>query len=268
MADCYVQGKLIQDALCKLATQYRESPKLKAFITVFLTELEIVQKALCDTAELDLDKIGRIANFPRCWCNIKKRKWFGYVTPPEPFFGFAYEEGEEEGDVATGCLAGLDEGRWFEFGDNPDCNLNGCCTVNDPTIGGYCEAPYYCADYPQYEDHCFDDDVEYAKLLQAKLLSDKSTGLVDEILAVAVILFGDATTIIFDEHGSVWLSLNRAITENEIFLMDFYKKLIPVPLSVDVIVVDGLNKQFGYSDSPCLEDIIDGYCSGTYARRY
>jgi len=270
MGDCYTPGQLVSDALCKLATQYRESPKLKAFITVFIEEVELVQKALCDSAELDLDRLGVLLNFPRCWCNIKRRVWFGLEKPAPLYFGFNYEVGETP-SVAESCLGGFDEARWIHPDDNPDCSLEamkGCCTVGDPTVKGFCEADFICPDYPQHVDHCFDDDVEYAMLLNAKLLSDNSAGTVDDILNVAIIMYGEQTTIFYDSHGVVWVSLNRAITDNEILLMDFYKNLLPAPVGVTITIVDGLHRQFGFTDSPCLEDRIGGFCDGVFMRRY
>ena len=271
MADCYVPGKLTSDALCKLATQYRESPKLKAFISVFLQEVEIIQKALCDSVTIDLDRLGALLNFPRCWCNIKRRIWFGLERPPTVYFGFASVEGEPAPIVEDECLGGLDESSWIRPGDNPDCvvaSFEGCCTVNDPTVGGFCESDFVCKEYPQHIDHCFDDDIEYAMLLNAKLLSNNSAGTVDDILNVAIIMYGAQTSLFYDNHGVVWISLNRALTDNEIFLMDFYKNLLPAPVGVSVTIVDGLRKQFGFTDSVCLSSRIGGFCDGVFMRQH
>ncbi len=270
MAECYVEGALVEEELCKLATQYRESTNFKAFIAVFLTEAELIQKALCDSVEIDIDRLGNIINFPRCWCNIKRKVVFGFEKPLIKYFGFTYEVGETE-VVGEDCLEGLDDGHWQLPGMIDDCNLahlQGCCIVNDPTNEGFCEGDFICDQFPSHIDHCFDDDVEYAMLLRAKLVADKAIGTIDDILDVAKIMYGDQTTAFFDHHGEVWLSINRTLTDNEIFLMDFYKNLLPAPVGVSITIIDGAFQQFGFTNSPCLTDRIGGFCDGVNMRRY
>ena len=271
MTECYVAGRTAEESLEKLATQYRDSCNFQDFIKVYIEELDEVNKALCQVRDLDIDGLGRLLNFPRCWCNIKRKKWFGFEKTATKFFGFDYEVGETP-VIDPACIGGFGEGYWKEEGSLDDCALealNSCCSINDPTIVGFCEGDFRCDKYPQHEDHCFDDDVEYAMLLHAKLLADKSEGLIDDILKVAIIMYGEATSIFYDEYGSIVLSLNRAITDHEIFLVDFYKNLLPAPNGVSVHIVDGLYKQFGFVEgSACLTDRFGGFCDGVFMRRY
>jgi len=264
---CYEEGRLVNDTLEKIATQYRESNNFKDFIKVYLKDLEAIQLALCETEIVGLDRLGEIVNFPRCFCNIKKKRWFGFTQLQKFWFGFDYVDGETVKEDPA-YLTGLDSGSWKSKNDSMNTPTI-CCSPDESTVLGFCEGEFNCGKLPEYEDYCFEDDEHYAKLLRLKILSDNSDNSLSDIKLGLQILFGDQVYFLQERSGEVTFNVGRKFTTEEKLLLDFYKLLLPAPIGVKVSLYESFDVPvFGFGGSDCCGDWLGGFCSGLFHRRY
>lgn len=74
---CFAAGAHVADGIDLLAWQYRNSPNLKAYLSLMLAELEVLREAACNVAfDIDtstgaaLTMIGKFVGFPRCHCAV------------------------------------------------------------------------------------------------------------------------------------------------------------------------------------------------------
>ena len=269
---CHEPGRLVDQELRRVATQYRESDNFLNFICVYLMQAEEIEKALCDI-QPNIHLLGIIANVPRCWCNIKKRVFFGLKkTEKVPYFGFQYPL--DDGPISNDCLGGFDGIDWKEPAD-PDACADAatayCC--DDPSYSGFCGTEWNCGLYPEYEDYCFDDDIEYTKIVSATIARDRSDGTIESVLSVARILWGDQVELLDSKNGNVVLWIGRNLTDDEKLLADFYKTRLPIPMGVSVDVVDNIVfPAFGFNPPiegvvPC-NTLVSGFCNGHFLKRY
>ena len=198
--------------LCKIITQYRQSPKLIEFIAGHLDILDAMRGNLCENLHLPsiadaqgkhLDVWGSMVGFPRCHCSAKKRLYFGFNC---------------EGDCGCGDVA------------------TGFCTAwKCKTSGGL-------------DDFCFEDDDMYRRFILAKSISNNSDGSVRSILACASVMF-DKKTIRYDNQiGKLTISVTRKLTKTELNIMPLIKRILPVYPSVEINITHGDGIPFGFGE--------------------
>jgi len=100
---CPAQGALVEGALSRIATEYREAERLKGYMSVVLGQIEDIARTVCaipsffdiDTAIGDqLTLIGKRIGFPRCHCVCDATPVIGFECNPPgliPIAGFCEE---------------------------------------------------------------------------------------------------------------------------------------------------------------------------------
>lgn len=191
--DCPVEGTLVDAELGRIATQYRESPKLIHLIRTYLQQVEEALRELCaipdhfdlDTAVGDqLTLIGKRLGFPRCHC----------VCTVQPVYGFACE-----GVVSPYTLVGFcDEGVFV------DCGPNGL------------------------SDICITDDEIYRRFLKARRYQFLALFDVESLNAALRHIWGDTAFVLHGDHGRVVMTPGRELDAVERALLPLVPRVLPV----------------------------------------
>lgn len=211
---CFTPGQITQNALDKLAHQYKNSPNLKSFFGVYLNELEAVQAALCNSflsyscdqaapPPLQLDRIGALVGVARTYCNLVRAGVFGFND------------------------------------GSPDC-----CN-NADNVFGFCEGEW--AGCNEFTNYSLPDDI-YQRLICAKIIANKSTAYtINDVIAVAKALFGnDACVFVCEGSSELVISTGRALTQGERLVIALFFQVLPVaPVATATIIASG-NDLFGF----------------------
>jgi hypothetical protein len=178
MTTCPSPGEMVDDAINRLATQYRESEKLKHLIRTYVAQVEEAAILACalpsffdiETAVGDqLTIIGKRMGWPRCHC----------VCDTQPVFGF-----ECAGVVSEVPLAGF-------------CDDN--VTWADCGIGGFAEI-------------CIVDDAMYRATLLARRYQMQALYDLASLTAAVRHLYGPQALILDAGVGRVVIAPGRPLT--------------------------------------------------------
>lgn len=214
-------------ALGRVATQYRESEKLRATISAFVAECTEAQRAafsslegwnLDDATGAALDVIGNIVGHPRPLVDATIYGYFGYAT---------YPGAESYGDATA------------------------------PEVGGR-----YLSVYSSDTGRVPMEDEDYRAHIRAKILKNGTSATPEDVLEVIRAVFPDVSPVSIAEQSlaSAQITLGRLLSTVEKGVLTG-EELIPIPIAVSVTYADSLGAlAFGYAGS-----VGSGYGTGQYA---
>jgi len=204
-----VQSTSTESRLDLLATQYRESPNLKALIGVYLDAAGELTPAICETFDRDIDtaigdqltQLGKILGWDRVQCGGVRPRVFG-----------------------------------FECVDD--------CSTNTITIGGFCD-PWLgedCNAETLFGEFTFSDDELYRRFLKSLILKYDNDFRRSTLREAVEILFGSAATIYNETAGTVEIYAGRALSLDEQAVAHLIKQVLPIAPGVGVSVYEGQGK--------------------------
>ncbi|HEV7258921.1 MAG TPA: DUF2612 domain-containing protein [Bosea sp. (in: a-proteobacteria)] len=201
---------LTEEAIDKVATQYREATKFLATIRAYLTQSEYGARAACaipnyfdlDTARGDqLTIIGKWLGLPRCHCVCDAPAVFGFDCGAGPF------------SIAGFCAPGS---TWL-----------GCEPLGTSTL-------------------CIDDDEVYRGMLKARRY--QMLGLYDIASLQAAIrhIWGSTAQVADASVGSVTLAPGRALTADETTQLPVAFRVFPIAPGIRALAHLGTGPVFGF----------------------
>lgn len=210
---CQSRDEIFDNLIDRIATQYRESPRLIALIKAYVMEAAKASEVAChmldyfdiDTAVGDqLTILGKALGWPRDHCIGQRR----------PVFGFA-------------C-------------DNE-------CFIPSMLVGGFCEADWNCGQGPDMVTFTFTDDELYRRFLKSRVITLTHDYTREALAEAAVVLFGDFATIWREVPGSSSVVTGRLLTDIEISIAHLYPQVMPIPpgIGLDIYHCDGPAFGFG-----------------------
>jgi hypothetical protein len=214
MTTCPSPGEMVDDAINRLATQYRESEKLKHLIRTYVAQVEEAAILACalpsffdiETAVGDqLTIIGKRMGWPRCHC----------VCDTQPVFGF-----ECAGVVSEVPLAGF-------------CDDN--VTWADCGIGGFAEI-------------CIVDDAMYRATLLARRYQMQALYDLASLTAAVRHLYGAQSLILDAGVGRVVIAPGRPLTNAETAVLQVVPRVLPIAPGIRVRFHFGEVEVFGFGD--------------------
>lgn len=230
MTDCPETGALVETALDRIATQYRESPRLIGLIRALLSAAEAPTLALCpvpdffdlDTAAGDqLTIIGKWLGWPREHCRGTRAATFGFTA---------------------GCT---------------ECELD-----RGPILAGFCEGIWDGCPDSEFASYTFTDDALYRRFLKARRAQIAGDYSRPALLSAARALFDDDGLVILRERpGTATLILSRAFTAGERQILHLYGWVLPVApgIALDILSRPDDGLVFGFGDG------WGGFCTGLWA---
>jgi hypothetical protein len=214
MTTCPTPGEMVDDAINRLATQYRESPRLIHLIRTYVAQVEEAAILACalpsffdiETAVGDqLTIIGKRMGWPRCHC----------VCDTQPVFGFVCD-----GFPSTVPIASL-------------CDEN--ATFADCGIGGFAEI-------------CIADDAMYRRTLLARRYQMQALYDLGSLTAAIRHLYGDQAIIHGSGNGRVVIAPGRPLTNAETAVLQIVPRVLPVAPGIKIRFHFGPLKVFGFGD--------------------
>lgn len=214
----------VEERIDKIATQYRESPKLLGLIRNYLRQTAEAADVACrlieyfdiDTAVGDqLTILGKALGWPRCHCRGQRR----------PVFGF---ECEDE------------------------------CGPPTVPIRGFCEADWDCGDGPDYVEFCFTDDELYRGFLKARIVTLTGDYTRSGLTAAAREVFGENAAIYDERPGVVSIATGRLLTNTEIAIAHLYEQVLPIAPGIRLAIWHGDGPAFGFGEG------WGGFCDGAF----
>lgn len=214
----------VEERIDKIATQYRESPKLLGLIRNYLRQTAEAADVACrlieyfdiDTAAGDqLTILGKALGWPRCHCRGQRR----------PVFGF---ECEDE------------------------------CGPPTVPIRGFCEADWDCGDGPEYVEFCFTDDELYRGFLKARIVTLTGDYTRSGLTAAAREVFGGNAAIYYERPGVVSVATGRLLTNTEIAIAHLYEQVLPIAPGIRLEIWHGNGPAFGFGEG------WGGFCDGAF----
>jgi hypothetical protein len=214
MTTCPSPGGMVDDAINRLATQYRESPRLIHLIRTYVAQVEEAAILACalpsffdiETAVGDqLTIIGKRMGWPRCHC----------VCDTQPVFGF-----ECAGVVSEVPLAGF-------------CDDN--VTWADCGIGGFAEI-------------CIADDAMYRRTLLARRYQMQALYDLASLTAAVRHLYGPQALILDAGVGRVVVAPGRPLTNAETAVLQVVPRVLPIAPGIRVRFHFGPVEVFGFGD--------------------
>lgn len=215
---------LVESKIDKVATQYRESPRLLSLIRTYLRQAAIVTREACEILDhFDIDTavgdqltiIGKVLGWPRCHCAGQRA----------PVFGFACD--------------------------------NECGPPTAP-IGGFCEAEWDCGDGPDYVEFCFTDDEMYRGFLKSRVITLLGLYTHAGMTAAARSLWGEHATVWLERPGVVTVVTGRLLSDIEISIAHLYQQVMPVAPGLRLEVWHSNGPAFGFGDG------WGGFCDGAF----
>lgn len=208
--------QMIDERLSEVLTQYRESPKLKGMISVYLgvlADIAIQNEQMLSAFDLDssigdqLTMIGKWLGWPREHCQGQRAAHFGFER-------------------------------------------DGSCTDYYP-VKGFCEDGYFsCGVGSDFEEFEFDDDSVYRKWLKAraiKINSQKKRDFRRENLVEACQeIFGNGVEIVSERKATLTICIPRAMTDQEMATSHLLKGVLPVPPGVGFSIANSPSVPFGF----------------------
>jgi hypothetical protein len=214
MTTCPTPGQLVDDAINRLATQYRESPRLIHLIRTYVAQVEEAAILACglpsffdiETAVGDqLTIIGKRMGWPRCHC----------VCDTQPVFGF-----ECAGFPSTVPIASLcDENATFA-----DCGISGFAEI------------------------CLADDEMYRATLLARRYQMQALYDLGSLTAAVRHLYGDQAIIHGSGNGRIVIAPGRPLTNAELAVIQIVPRVLPVAPGIKIRFHFGPLRVFGFGE--------------------
>ncbi|MEP9376216.1 DUF2612 domain-containing protein [Aquabacter sp. CN5-332] len=207
-------GVLVEEEIDRVATQYRESPKLLGLIRAYLGQVEEAIQVACsvpsffdlDTAVGDqLTLLGKRLGFPRCHC--------GCVMPP--VIGFDCD-GAYQGPYT---IVGACEG-----GSLLSCRETGSSTI------------------------CIDDDDLYRPILKARRYQMLGLYDIDSLNAAAELIWGPTASAHTLGGGVVAVAPGRELTDDEFMLRPIAFRALPIAPGIKAMTSDAAGPIVGFGD--------------------
>lgn len=206
----------VEDRIELLATQYRESPNLKAMIAAYLDAVQLVAPAICNTFERDIDtatgdqltQIGKILGWDREQCGGTRPSVFGFVCDDE-------------------------------------------CTPASLPIGGFCDnwAGPNCDNNLLFGQFTFSDDDLYRRFLKSLVLKYDNDFRRATLKEAVEILFGDEAIVFNENPGTIGVLSGRPLTSDEQSIAHLFKQVLPVAPGVGVAIYESSGATpFGFGD--------------------
>lgn len=196
MTTCPEPGALVEEAVSRVLTQYRESPRLLFLIRTYLGAVEEAVRATCaipdffdlDTAVGDqLTIIGKRLGFPRRHC----------ICATQPVFGFRCDSRSP---------------------------------LENASIGGFCDAQVTWSDFAPAgfgEIEIVDDEI-YRGLLRARRYGMQGLYDVASLTAALRAVYGPQAVVIGSGAGRVVVAPGRPLANAEIALLQVVPRALPI----------------------------------------
>ncbi|HEY8356692.1 MAG TPA: DUF2612 domain-containing protein [Ramlibacter sp.] len=219
---------LVESKIDRVATQYRESPKLLGLIRAYLRPAAEAYDALCETLDkFDIDNavgdqltiLGKALGWPRTHCKGQKR----------PVFGFSCE--------------GFDE-----------------CSIPVRPVAGFCFAEWNC-DGPDFVEFTFRDDELYRGFLKARVVTLLGDYTRKGLTEAARAMFGQDAVIYRERPAVVSVATGRLMTNVEISIVHLYAQVLPVAPGLRLELWHSKGRPFGFGAG------WGGFCSGRFPRQ-
>ena len=227
MTECIDPADRVESKIDKIATQYRESPKLLGLMRTYLQQVAEAADVAChmldafdiDTAVGDqLTILGKALGWPRCHCAGQRR----------PVFGFACD------------------------GDS--------CDIPVVPVAGFCEAEWDCGG-PEFVEFCFTDDELYRRFLKARAITLTADYRRPGLTEASQTLFGPDAVIYQERPGVVAIATGRLLTSVEISIAHLFRQVLPVAHGVRLELWHSDGPLFGFGDG------WGGFCTGYFPRQ-
>lgn len=193
-----------------LATQYRESPNLRALIANYLGSLVEPGQAIC-AFDFDIDTVtgsnltvlGNVLGFSRVHCSGQRVPVFGFECPDD-------------------------------------------CYNTSTFVGGFCDVWLGDCD-PGYGSFEFTDDDLYRGFLKSLVIRYDNDFSRDALVESLQVLFDPTADIMTESAGTVNVFTGRALTPTERSIAHLYAQVIPVAPGVQVRLYETTNgAPFGF----------------------
>jgi len=211
----------IEDRLCRLPTQYRESPKFKNLITASLIQIQELNEVICsipsffnlnDSVGDQLTITGKLMGFRREHC----------VCTTQPVYGFQCPDGSNLMQVVGFCD---ENGVWS------GCDNSGTGTIT------------------------ITDDEVYRRLLQSRSIQMDSRFDLASLCEAVMILWGEQASVVEDSNNTVTISIGRELTPQEQTLIQIYPRVLPVSPNIQIRFSFGVPQGiFGFGEG------FSGFC--------
>lgn len=212
---CSTSSNLIEAFLSRLSHVYQNGTNIRAFITAFLQQHEILEQNICqllDNFNIDtavgnqLDIVGLYVGLPRNICNVYRQLFFGFIKP------------------------------------NDDC----CTDFNV----GLCDGEFYCGNTSQrFRDYTFVDDAEYRKYIKAIIYSQNFDGTLKQYERIVQYVFDDidfnnvnsvgTTRVLTHGGGMILIAVTADLTLQQKRLIELNKYVLPYYGTTRVKVIVG-----------------------------
>lgn len=191
---------LVEDALSKVLTQYRESDNFLLLIQTYLREAEIVYQAIEDIPLFfdietavgeQLTFIGKRLGWGRCHC----------ICQPRTLIGIECEGYTERYKIGGLCN---DQATWEDCG----------AIINS--------------------EICIDDDETYRKFLKVRCYQMLQRYSLEDANTCCDIFWGSTAFVLKHGNGRIVIATGRDLTEEEFTLLQLCPRVFPVALGIDV----------------------------------
>lgn len=232
------RDQFIDEAISRVLTQYRESPRLLGVIRHDIGKIADVAVRIDDIpAAFDLDTavgdqltlLGKRLGWPRCHC----------VCTVEPVFGFACGPANPNQQIVGFC----EEGWPLVWGDTWNVEREG--------VWADCRAA-------GSGDICFDDDEVYRGYLKARRYQALQRYQIEDLLAALSNIWGPTGNVLSSGYGVVVISPGRALTDREQRELPLALRVLPTAPGVRVDVHINTGPVFGFGEGWA------GFCEGQW----
>lgn len=212
---CLDRESKIDEGVARLATQYRDSVKIKALIEHSLNEVADVADAICDMPEKhdiltavgdQLTRVGKRLGWPRCHC---------VCSEPGPVFAWDCTPARPTRTHVGFCD---DVGTW-----------DGCEDIGASEL-------------------CFNDDGVYRGYLLARRFQALQIFDIDSLQASARHIWGDKASAYSMGGGDVCVSVGRELTAIEVRQLPLAFRVLPIAPGIRPFVDRTVGALWGFGD--------------------
>ncbi len=199
--ECYVEGGLRNRWVKKLITQYGASNRLIKLLCVYVEQVELLVKAICDFCS-DINSAEG-----DCLCRLGSQSGFS-------------------------CL------QCGVFSSNHSIKVVSINDCDDPaSYRAYFSQPVY-TDF-EFDTSTEIGASYYRNFLRSWNLKRSSNGTPDQLINAAQALWpDDEPKIIFQGGGEIYLSIGRNFTVDELKLIKLFEKVLPITRGVKLYLVE------------------------------
>jgi hypothetical protein len=221
---CPAPGDLVEPAVDKILTQYRESPKFIGLLRAILNQVEEAAINVCRMPEFfdiesaigdQLTLIGKRMGWPRCHC----------ICEVQPVFGFVCEGFPSDYPIVGFCA---EESTWA-----------------------------HCAN-TGFAEICLDDDEMYRKFLLARRYQILALFDRQNLQAAVQHMWGETALVLDDGAGRVILAPGRELNASERAVLQLVPRVLPVPPGIIQRFHFGTLPVFGFGEG------WGGFCEPLY----